>query len=174
MRVARMLVLAMGIGTLVGAQVAQAAQVYDPVYEDDYDRDYEKPKHLFSQWGMSVTAGGGVAGFTDDRMRSMTDTGASWDARFVVGTRSPVGFEIGYLGTVQGIETLGIDTDAGIMSNGVAGALRFNILTGMWQPYVAAGVGYRQFGEGIDAVDMRAVDTGGGEAPEFDDIVDAL
>jgi outer membrane protein OmpA-like peptidoglycan-associated protein len=94
---------------------------------------------------MSLTVGGGVTGFIDDEMRSFTETAGSWEGRLTLGTRQRLAIEASYLGSVQSVETLGLDEDAVLISNGVGGALRLNALTGNAQPYVIAGAAWRRY-----------------------------
>lgn len=101
----------------------------------------------FSQeWGGALSIGGGATGFTNEDMRSLTDPGGAWGVRLAMGSRSFIGGELGYSGTVQNIEALGLDTDANLMSNGLDGSVRLNLIpNGMVQPYVTAGVGWRRY-----------------------------
>lgn len=104
-----------------------------------------EPK-LQTKFGMSAMIGGGVTGFTDTDVVDMTTAGGSWTARVVLGTRLPVGFEAAYVGTAQEIDTLNLDANTILMSNGVEGAVRLNVLQrGYWQPYIFAGLAFKQY-----------------------------
>src|SRR4029453_13089264 len=83
-------------------------------------------------WGMSVSAGGGVTAFADDKMRDVTDTAGSWEARLTLGTRERVAVEAAYLGSAQAIDSLGLDSDAVLVSKRP-------------QPYVLAGAAWRRY-----------------------------
>ena len=96
-------------------------------------------------WGMSVSIGGGVSTFTDPDMLDYADYGGLWEARFLIGTRNIVGFEAAYVGTAADVNAIGLDTNAVLMSHGVEGNVRLNLLQGMWQPYVLAGAAYRHY-----------------------------
>jgi outer membrane protein OmpA-like peptidoglycan-associated protein len=96
-------------------------------------------------WGMSLGAGGGVSAFADDAMRDVADTGGSWEVRVVLGTRERVAVEVAYHGSVQSIDTLGLDADAALLSNGAGGAVRYNLLTDPSQPYILAGAAWRRY-----------------------------
>jgi outer membrane protein OmpA-like peptidoglycan-associated protein len=95
--------------------------------------------------GMSLGAGGGVTAFADDEMRAFADLAGSWEARLVLGTRQRLAVEAAYLGSAQSVDSLGLDQDAVLVSNGVGGALRLNLLTDRFQPYVLAGAAWRRY-----------------------------
>lgn len=96
--------------------------------------------------GMSLAVGGGVTAFADDEMRELVDLAGSWEARLTLGTRQRIAVEASYLGSVQTIDSLGgLDQDAMLLSNGVGGALRLNLLTDRFQPYVLAGAAWRRY-----------------------------
>ena len=54
-------------------------------------------------FGWALMAGGGYQDFTKDTMRSVTDGGGYWDARFIGGTNSIIGFEAAYVGSARSI-----------------------------------------------------------------------
>ncbi len=95
--------------------------------------------------GIAVEAGGGVGGFVDERMSSQTTAQGQWAARAVFGTRRHLAGEAAYVGSAQGVNTLGVSNGAKLVGNGGETALRFNLLTGMWQPYATAGVGFMHY-----------------------------
>ncbi|MGE0547139.1 MAG: hypothetical protein AB7O24_01525 [Kofleriaceae bacterium] len=96
--------------------------------------------------GIEVAAGGGVAGFTGDALRSTTTDGGSWTVRASVGTRSPIAFEGSYIGSAQAIDALGLDDDAVLLGNGVQGALRLNMLMDEpVQPFLFGGLAWTRF-----------------------------
>lgn len=95
--------------------------------------------------GMSIGVGGGVTAFADDQMREFADLAGSWEARLTLGTRRRLAIEAAYLGSVQSIDSLGLDQDAMLLSSGVGGALRLNLLTERFQPYVLGGVAWRRY-----------------------------
>lgn len=107
-------------------------------YEDDDDDD--------DRLGLAASVGGGLMGFTDDSLDDMTDTGGAWTARLTLGTRSFLAAEVGYSGSAQNVSTLGLDDEAVLMSHGLEGLARVNILDRtMFQPYVFAGAGWRHY-----------------------------
>lgn len=84
-------------------------------------------------------------GFLDSKATNISDVGGTWTARITAGSRSHIGGEVAYVGTAQSLKALGVDSKATLLSNGAEGNLRFNILTGMWQPYLAAGLGWQHY-----------------------------
>lgn len=109
------------------------------VEEDDGEPD------LVTPFGVALSLGGGVRGFTEEDARDVIDEGGAWDARVLFGSRSIIALEAAYVGSASDVVALGLDPDATLMQNGVEGALRLNILTGMWQPYVLAGAGWSRY-----------------------------
>lgn len=114
----------------------------DPNYR--WSSDPEHPA-LMTRIGMTAEAGGGVGGFTDSRMSDVTSAEGVWSARLTVGSRTHLGAEAAYTGSAQRLSTFGVDPNARLVGNGVEGAVRWNVLTGMWQPYLLAGVGWTHY-----------------------------
>ena len=56
-------------------------------------------------FGWALMAGGGYQDFTKDTMRDVTAGGGYWDARFIGGTNSIIGFEAAYIGSARSINT---------------------------------------------------------------------
>jgi opacity protein-like surface antigen len=100
---------------------------------------------LLTPWGMSFAVGGGVSGFTNEDMRETTDVGGAWEARFALGTRSPVALEAAYTGSAQTIDALGLDTDAVLVATGLETSMRVNLMRGRWTPYALLGVGWKHY-----------------------------
>jgi hypothetical protein len=101
--------------------------------------------------GAAFQVGGGVSTFTGD-IQDTTDPGGLWSARATIGTRSLLGLEAAYVGTATKINALGIDDDneAGLISNGLEGALRLNLpmmtRTGvLLEPFGFGGIGWTRF-----------------------------
>ena len=124
--------------------------------EDEYGYDEDKGTHLLSGFGTSVQVGGGVFGFSDPDTVDFMDPGGSWTARLVFGTRMPLAIEAAYIGTANNISALGLDDSAFLLSNGVEGTVRWNIIStllggsidpgfGHIDPYVFGGVAYRRY-----------------------------
>jgi hypothetical protein len=132
-------------------ECADAAQALPPPAEAPLpiDANAKTPRvagapHLLTAYGMGVLIGGGVTEFFGDE-RDQVKTGASWTARLEFGTRSHLGGEFAYVGTYQGLQVAGVDTNAKLMSNGAEGLFRFNVLTGDLQPYLGVGIGWKQY-----------------------------
>lgn len=105
----------------------------------------EREHDLLIPIGMSAEVGGGVGGFTDTRATDVSKVAGTWSARLVIGTRSVLGGEVAYIGTAQGMNALGLDDKAVLVSNGAEGLLRLNAMTGMFQPYVFAGLSIKHY-----------------------------
>ena len=103
------------------------------------------PKGPPSVLGVEATVGGGAIGFVEEGARSVTGTGATWDARLMFGSRLPIAIEGAYVGSVQNIEALGLSTDSLLIGNGVEGALRVNLTQMRVQPYLFGGVGWTHY-----------------------------
>jgi hypothetical protein len=150
--------------------------------EDEYGYD-EKEPGLMTGFGTAVQIGGGAFGFTNDDTADFMDTGGSWTARLVFGTRMPLALEAAYVGTANNISALGLDDDAVLMSHGAEANLRWNILStffravdlgfGHVDPYVFSGVGYRRYNlinddfntsNVVDSDNLGEVPVGGGIA----------
>ena len=103
-----------------------------------------------SGYGWAIMAGGGYTDFTNGNMRDVTNGGGTWDARFIGGTNSIVGFEAAYVGTARSINTLGVTANnPALVSNGLEGNFRLNapIRRGasLFEPYGYVGLGYQHF-----------------------------
>ena len=94
--------------------------------------------------GIAVSAGAGISHLSQGFFRDVTRIGAQGEARLTFGTRAPISFEVGYVGTVREFETLRPD-EALLMSNGFEGALRLNFGMNEIQPYGFGGVGWHLF-----------------------------
>jgi hypothetical protein len=103
-----------------------------------------------SGFGWAVMAGGGYTDFTQNDMQSTTSGGGAWDARFVGGTNSVIGFEAAYVGSARSINTLGVTANnPALVSNGLEGNLRINAPlrrgSQLFEPYAFLGLGYQYF-----------------------------
>ena len=122
-----------------------------PVPEPDqqptsYPAPTPQEKSMVERIGLSIAAGGGVEGFTNDSARRTTTDGGLWDVRATVGTRNFLAFEAHYIGSAQAIDALGLDRDAVLVSNGVQGNLRLNFRRERpVQPFLFAGVAWRRY-----------------------------
>jgi hypothetical protein len=110
-------------------------------------RERRGPPSFIRSWvGLSFQGGGGAGAFFDDETQGITSAQGTWTARFTVGTRRHIAAEAGYLGSAQRISVLGMDRDAALISHGAETALRINLFTGIVQPYIAGGIGWRHYG----------------------------
>jgi hypothetical protein len=104
----------------------------------------EKPQHVRTSIGMAALIGGGVTQFFGSDATDRVQTGASYTARFELGTRTHLGAEFAYVGTTQQLR--GFTGNEGLlMSNGTEALARWNILTGPVQPYAGAGIGWKNY-----------------------------
>lgn len=109
--------------------------------------------------GIAIMAGGGVGGFFDDSLAAATSTTGMWQVRAVVGSRRHFAGEMAYLGGAQNVNTLGVDRNARMINNGFEGAFRWNVLTGLIQPYAIGGVGYQHYSirdEQVQTADVQS------------------
>lgn len=113
-----------------------------------------------SQYGMEISAGGGVENFTSDRMQSATDPGGMWDLRLVLGTRSPVALEGAYVGTAQSINSVfGDQNSARLIGTGLEGDVRLNLFPMEdFTPYAFGGLGWKRYD--VTGADFKTADTG--------------
>lgn len=143
MRATKTLSMCLGLAaTLLIGGNASAQEMQDP--EPERSTEYETPD-LLSPYGMSAMIGGGVFGFTDSDATDFTNVGGAWEARFAFGTREMIGTEVAYTGTAQGLDAVGLDDDALLISTGLEALGRINVGVYDWQPYAIAGVGWRRY-----------------------------
>lgn len=121
------------------------------------DRADRAVKDRPNRLGLELQVGGGVQDFVDRDVTAVTNTGGAWTARLIVGTRSHIAGEAAYVGSAQGLNTLGVEDSATLLSNGLEGALRLNILTGAVQPYAVAGYTWRRYTVTNTAVNFSSV-----------------
>ncbi len=126
-------------GLAVGSVLVALAAGAGTSHADD-------PAELMTPRGVAVAIGLGVEDFTGETMRDTTDTCGSWDARAILGTRSYLGFEAGYLGTATGVYAPLGGEDAVLVSTTVEALARANFIArGAFQPYAVIGAGWRRF-----------------------------
>lgn len=104
-----------------------------------------KPDLPASILGMEATVGGGVMGFIDETPRNTANTGGSWEARLMFGSRLPLAVEAAYVGSAQSIDTLGLANNAVLVGNGAEGDLRLNLTRSRVQPYLFGGIGWTHY-----------------------------
>ena len=109
------------------------------------------PKPYWARgFGWAMMAGGAYQDFTNTGMKSTTQAGGGWSARFIGGTNSIIGFEAAYVGAAQQFPGLGITNNTPLLvQNGLEGNLRLNVPlrfgANLIEPYGFAGVGYSHY-----------------------------
>lgn len=121
----------------------------DPI-DDAQEYGLLAPKEApVSRVGTMLTVGAAATNFTEDGPQAVTNPGMAWDVRATLGSRSLVGIEGAYVGSLQDVEAPGLDNSAMLASNGVEGALRINapvtIGDGLISPYGFGGIGYKRY-----------------------------
>jgi hypothetical protein len=115
---------------------------------------------LLTPYGTYFLLGGGVTDFTGDSVKDRFDVGGSWDLRLGIGSRSYVGAELAYVGTLR--QASGSDSD--LLSNGAEAILRlqYPYATGTWRvtPFAFGGIGWSR-------VSLRDAEPG---IPDSDDV----
>jgi opacity protein-like surface antigen len=101
-------------------------------------------RHDFFSTQVGVEVGGGYADFTpSSAMENATNGGGAWDVRLLLGAHSPLGVELGYVGTANGLHSSGTLTSNAAEGNlrlGTPGWLRMPV-----QIYGFAGAGINRF-----------------------------
>lgn len=122
--------------------VAPPPQPSTTVIVDTEEEDYD----IYERYGITVSAGGGISGFTNDVMRDATGLAGDWGLRLTFGTRSPLAIEAAYIGSAQNIDALGLDDDAILVGNGAQAALRLNATFDLpVQPFIFGGAAWRRY-----------------------------
>jgi hypothetical protein len=128
--------------------------------EEEKARDEEVSRRAPTA-GIGVSAGAGVIGFSNGDVNDIIDPGVAYTARLHVGGNSPIGFEAGYIGSAHNVDAAGLDGDSVLVSNGIEGAVRLNLGTGLVQPYVLGGLAWRRYditNEDFNTSDVREED----------------
>jgi hypothetical protein len=166
---------------LIGSTLAFAMNASAQDSDDDYDSpDKGRPK-IVTGYGMAAMVGGGVTGFTDGDLNDSVDTGGAWTARLIFGTRSLIGAEAAYVGSAQDMNVLGLDSNAMLMSNGIEGLARVNLMAeSPIQPYLFFGIGWKRYSlineafntsSVLDRDDVAEIPLGGGVAFRWEGFV---
>jgi len=97
---------------------------------------------LMTPLGEYVLAGGGVSQFAEDAVKDNFDAAGTWNLRLGIGSRSFLGAEVAYVGSMRSAK--GSNND--LMMNGAEGILRlqYPYVTGSWliEPFAFGGVGF--------------------------------
>ncbi|MCX5747159.1 MAG: hypothetical protein NT062_32210 [Proteobacteria bacterium] len=102
---------------------------------------------LSSGYGVSTVLGGGVSGFTDATMRTATtsDVGGLWDLRVTIGSHTPIGVDLSYVGTAANIQSM-TGMERTLVGSAFEGAVRYNVLPhSAVTPYAFVGIGYQRY-----------------------------
>jgi hypothetical protein len=99
---------------------------------------------------IAISVGGGYASFGAKGLRDITQNGGEWDFRLLLGAHSPVGVELGYVGTANQLNgrMAGVDPNGIITSNAFEGTLRLATPPNRHIPlqlYGFAGAGVNSF-----------------------------
>jgi hypothetical protein len=141
------------VDVIVNPPVAAAPAAVAPVATQPYANSERGRVYRSSlaPHGGGLFVGGGFEDFTSDNLRNMTGSGGYWSARIVGGMRRIVGLEAAYVGSARNIDTLGLDRDARLISNGAEGAVRLNIPIVSWnqmsliEPFGFIGLGWSHY-----------------------------
>jgi hypothetical protein len=107
-------------------------------------------EHIHSGMGVSIQGGGGVNDFTGSSSRGVTNLGASWDIRAVLGTRRILALEGAYIGSSRSLSTASFAANnMNLISNGFEGALRLNApfleREVLVEPFAFVGAGWSHY-----------------------------
>jgi len=103
--------------------------------------------------GFSLSAAGGLSVFSRSSARNFLDTGGTWEARGLLGTRTLIGVEAAYLGSANGLDAGGVSRT--LYGHGFEGDLRLNLMrnhltrarggaAGL-QPFLLGGFGWTHY-----------------------------
>jgi hypothetical protein len=135
----------LGTAMFVGSALLASGAVADD-NDYDFDGDDDDESGLLTEYGLSLTVGGGVAGFTDETMRETANVGGTWDVRAAFGSHAPIAIEAGYVGSAQTLDAIGLDDDALLLGTAVEGVARVNLLPrATLNPYFFGGAAWRRY-----------------------------
>ncbi len=102
----------------------------------------ESPHHLITPLGEYVLAGGGVNDFVKSEVKDNFDLGGTWNLRLGIGSRSFVGAEVAYVGSMRSAKASNND----VTTHGAEGVLRlqYPYVMGAWlvEPFAFGGIGW--------------------------------
>src|SRR3954447_26864527 len=78
-------------------------------------------------FGVGLMAGGGGGSYINDALRADAGSYGSWNLRAILGTRTFVGFEGGYVGAAGSISGFGLQNSNTLVRNGVEGLFRVQV-----------------------------------------------
>jgi hypothetical protein len=157
----------LGTAVFVGSALLASGAVADV---NDYDFDGDDgdgdESALLTEYGLSLTVGGGVAGFTDETMRETANVGGTWDVRAAFGSHAPIAIEAAYVGSAQTLDAIGLDDDALLLGTAVEGVARVNLLPrATLNPYFFGGAAWRRY-------DLTSADTNTSDVTETDNLLE--
>lgn len=126
----------------------------------------DEPSTIVEEYGLNLTAGGGIGGFTQEEMRNATEVSGLWDVRAAFGTRKPLAIEAAYIGSAQAIDAIGLDANAILLGNAVEALARVNVLPGEnIGPYLFVGGAWKRY-------DLTNVDTNTSDVSDHDNLLE--
>jgi len=108
-------------------------------------------KAVLTPVGLYGYVGGGVTDFTQPGVSGATHVGGDWNARLGIGSRSILGAEVGYVGGARDITSLGLNSGAFLLNNGLEGLARLNVpitapaMHTLIEPYTFGGIGWQRY-----------------------------
>jgi hypothetical protein len=121
---------------------------------------------VVKDYGVTLTAGGGVGGFTQKEMRDATEVSGLWDVRAAFGTKKVIGVEAAYIGSAQAIDAIGLDTNAVLLGTAVEAVARVNALPEKnINPYVFVGGAWKRY-------DLTNVDANTSDVSDLDNLLE--
>lgn len=124
--------------TTIGKLVLLAILAWPATARGDAD-------NALCEWGTTVSVGAGFTQFTRAEMRDHATEGAAWEGRVALGTKQPISFELGYFGTVYGLDASGLDSRAQLLGTTFEAAMRIPFASGRLQPYLVFGGGWGRY-----------------------------
>ena len=141
------------LGVLCSGPLAHAQQAGGD------DRD------LVTRYGMAAFVGAGVGGFIDDGRHAFAYRSTRWEARFQLGTRTPISLEATYTGSLQALgHGLGVLKNAYLLENGAEVSVRGNVPAGPIVAFGFAGAGWTHF-------DLTNYETRTADVQDHDDVL---
>jgi hypothetical protein len=144
---------AAALGVLAATSTANG----DPFNEASYRAE----PNLRSGIGVGAILGGGIAGFTDQTMRNTlsSNVAGAWDMRASIGTHTPLGVDLSYVGSAGSINTLTGASNGTLVGTTFEAVARINVLPHLqWNPYVFAGIGWQHYN--VDNMMLATADSG--------------
>lgn len=113
-----------------------------------------------------ISAGFGLSEFTEGTIETLADRGVNWDVRAIWGKNANLGFELAYIGASYDVKGP-LGQEETLVGNGIETSLRLNFLPatispqalGAWQPYVTAGLAWKNYQLGEIVTDNGEVRT---------------